>query len=120
MPAWPSDVPFICSLSDLDRSGPLGQVAEFTPDVGVPKVRRRTTAPYRRLAGATGVMDATQYAAFEAFWETDLADGVLDFTATHPATGATVTFRPTGGGYNETLVAAGKYRVSLALYEIPT
>lgn len=120
MPTWPATVPFLCSLTDIDRSGPLGNVSEFVPDVGLPKVRRRTTAAYRRLAGATPVIDATQYAAFLAFWEADLADGVLDFTATHPSTGATATFRPTGDGYGETLVAAGKYRISLALYEIPT
>lgn len=120
MPAWPADVPFLCSLKDLDRSGPLGRVSEFVPDVGVPKTRRRTTAAYRRIAGATDVMDATQYADFLDFWESTLAGGVLDFTATHPVTGATVTFRPTGDGYGETLVAAGKVRISLVLYEIPT
>lgn len=120
MPAWPTSVPFLCSLSDLDRTGPLGQKWEFTPDVGVPKVRRRTTAAYRRLSGATAVMTAAQYADFLSFWETDLSDGVLDFTATHPVTGATATFRPTGDTFGETLVAAGQYRISLSLYEIPT
>lgn len=120
MPAWPSGVPFICSLRDLERSGPLGDRAEFVPDVGLPKVRRRTTASYRRLAGVTGVMDATQFAAFETFWTTDLAGGVLDFTAVHPVTGATATFRPAADSYGEALVAAGLRRVSLVLYEIPT
>ena len=87
--------------------------------MGVPKVRRRTTAAYRRLSGATEAMTATQYAAFLAFWETDLADGVLDFTATHPVTGVTTTFRPAGETFGETKVAADKWRISLALYEIP-
>lgn len=120
MPAnWPSDVPFLCSLSDIGRTGPLGQVSEFTPDVGVPKVRRRTTASYRRLSGVTPPLTADQYAAFLDFWENSLADGVLDFNATHPVTGDTTTFRPTGDGYSETLAAAGKIRIGLALYEIP-
>ena len=118
--AWPAGVPFLCSLKDLDRSGPLGRVSEFVPDVGDPKVRRRTTRAYRRVGGATDVMDAAQYADFLDFWEDAIAGGVLDFTATHPVTGATATFRPTADGYSETLVAAGKVRISLSLYEIPT
>lgn len=120
MPAWPTDVPFLCSLPDIRRSGPLGRKSEFQPDVGPPKTRNRTTASFRRLSGVTAVMDVTQYADFLTFWETDLAGGVLDFTATHPVTGATVTFRPTGEEYGEQLVAAGQVRISLSLYEVPS
>jgi hypothetical protein len=117
--SWPSGVPFINRVVDLDRSGPLGQKAEFKPDVGLPKVRRRTTAAYREISGSTRGMTATEYANFVAFWEDDLADGVLDFTAPHPVTGATMTFRPTGEAYGETNLGAGKTRVTLSLFELP-
>lgn len=120
MPAWPAGVPFICSVPDLRRSGPIGRKVEFTPDVGPPKTRNRVTTTYRRISGVTAVMTLAQYAAFQSFWETDLLGGALDFTATHPVTGATATFRPTGDEYDEQLVAAGKVRIALSLYEIPS
>lgn len=119
MPAWPAAVPFLSRLADLSYSGPLGQLSKFQPDVGLPKIRRRTTASYRSLSGSTRPMSAVEFAAFEDFWKDDLAGGVLDFTATHPVTGATATFRPSGDTYEPVSVGAGKTRVQFSVFELP-
>lgn len=119
MPAWPASIRFIDLYRSLRTQGPQGDVASFMPDVGPPKTRRRTTASYRPISGETPPLTKAELAVFEAFWETDLAGGVLDFTATHPLTGSTATFRPTGTGYRLVPVGAEKVRVALSLYEVP-
>lgn len=116
---WPSSVPFICSLDDLQYSGPKNDVAVFEPDVGPPMLRRRTTAAYRTLYGATPVLSADEFAAFEAFWNDDLEGGVGRFTATHPVTGKAATFQPDGRGYDVIPLGRGQVRVRLGLYEVP-
>jgi len=118
-PAWPSGIGFLTHMPALRYDGPQGDVAAFNPDVGPPKLRRRSTAGYRPLAGETPILTAAQLSTFEAFWETDLGGGVQDFTATHPVTGATATFRPTGDGYRVMRLAPGLFRVGLSVYEVP-
>jgi len=120
MATWPSGIGFLTHMPSLRYDGPEGDVAAFGPDVGPPKLRRRTTAAYRRLSGATPILTATERATFLAFWETDLAGGVLDFTATHPFTGQTATFRSDGRGFRETLLAPGLFRISLGVFEVPS
>ncbi len=117
MPSWPATVPFLCVLPSLKYGGPQGTRVEFQPDVGDPKVRNRSTASWRQISGETSVLDTTQRAAFEAFWANDLAGGVLSFTATHPITGATATFQPTGQTYDVIARGAGKVSIGLSLRE---
>ena len=60
-------------------------VAAFSPDVGPPKIRKRSTAA-SWLTSVAFRMTTTQLAAFYAFYEDTLEDGSLPFTWAHPVT----------------------------------
>ena len=116
IPIWPSSVPFLCALRNLSGSGPENDVSVFMPDAGMGRARRITTAPIRAVSGATPALTATQFAAFEDFWDTDLESGVLPFYAIHPGRGVAVPFRRSDARpYGEQPVGAGLTKVTLSL-----
>src|SRR5262245_34347465 len=82
--AWPSTLPQCPNLNGFEEQKQIN-VAAFTPDVGFPKQRRRSTAS----GWATEVvfrMSNAQVLTFYTFYETTLYDGTLPFTWAHPIT----------------------------------
>jgi hypothetical protein len=89
MTTWPSTLPQ-CPIMNFSEQRQRNVVA-FEPDVGPPKMRRRSTA----VAVTTSVtfrMSTTQLAAFNTFYETTLSDGVLPFDWAHPVTKVTYSW----------------------------
>jgi hypothetical protein len=84
MPAWPETLP--CHpIQGTWTETPTRNVASFTPEVGPPMHRRRSTAT-GTVAGATFKMTKAEMAAFLLFYHGDLVDGTLAFTWDHPIT----------------------------------
>ena len=63
-------------------------VTSFAPEVGSPKIRRRSTAVCVPCIAIFEFSDA-QLAVFNTFYETTLLDGTLPFTWVHPRTADT-------------------------------
>ena len=85
-PAWPAGLP---QKPDVDgwSEAPQPNRAQFQPEVGPPIRRRRGTARSYLVQAVFNMTDA-QVATFWSFWQSDLKDGTLVFTWTHPVTGA--------------------------------
>jgi antitoxin component of RelBE/YafQ-DinJ toxin-antitoxin module len=90
MTTWPATLPQCPILNDFSEQRQRN-LAAFEPDVGPPKMRRRSTA----VAVSTAVafrMDLTELAAFNTFFETTLKDGTLPFDWAHPLTQTTYSW----------------------------
>jgi len=85
MPTWPTSLPQ-CPILNGYAEEAQPNVAYFRPDVGPPKVRRRSTAK-NYIATMTFRMTLAPLDIFYDFYGDDLADGSLSFTWTHPLTG---------------------------------
>ena len=72
MPTWPTTLPAPL-LADY-RLTPIDQTLRTDMETGSPRVRRRTTARLDRI-NIAWMFDATQMAAFRAFFDDDLAGG---------------------------------------------
>jgi len=82
--AWPSTIPQ-CPILNGFTETPQPNVAKFTPEVGPPKYRRRSTAK-GWMTNTTWRFSTAQLASFKTFHETTLKDGSLPFTMNHPVT----------------------------------
>ena len=117
---WPVEVSFIASPSSVSESGPQKATVRTTMDKGADKVRARFTGATKLYAGSTDSMTTTQTLVIEDFYGTDLVTGSLPFTATHPRTGVTETFRflaPPDYVYEQN--SDDLYRVRLSLEILP-
>ena len=88
--AWPSTIPqgpIYGGFTEVRQRN----VASFSPDVGPPKMRRRSTAVGVNTQ-ATFQFSDTDLATFNTFFETTLVDGTLPFTWTHPVTAVSYTW----------------------------
>jgi hypothetical protein len=81
---WPSTIPQ-CPILNGFNERPQPNVASFTPEVGPPKMRRRSTAK-GWLTNMTFRFTNAQMVTFLTFYETTLKDGSLPFTMNHPRT----------------------------------
>ncbi len=80
--AWPTDLPQCPILNGWDET-PQPNVATFAPEVGPPKMKRRSTAK-TWLSNVVYRMTSAQLVSFKTFYETTLEDGTLPFTWNHP------------------------------------
>lgn len=80
--AWPTSLG--CPILQFTET-PQANVASFTPEVGPPKMRRRSTAK-AWMTSVTFRMTRAQVVTFLTFYETTLEDGSLPFTMNHPRT----------------------------------
>lgn len=87
--AWPSNIPQCPTLGMTEQRQP--NIAGFSPDVGPPKMRRRSTAVVT-VTAVTYRMNVAQLASFNTFYQTTLADGTLPFTWKHPVDQLTYTW----------------------------
>lgn len=114
---WPGTVP------EEELAGTFTEEIEdnratFGPEVGPPKLRRRSSVPTAVLSWEQH-LTAAQFAALRTFYETTLQDGVLTFTRTHPRTGASGTFRFTGPPQSRNVAGIDLYRVTFSVREQP-
>ena len=116
MPSYPS-IPFFDMRAGFRQTGPQNATIRTEMSSGPVKMRRRFTAAPRVIQASTGQLTQTELATFEMFYETTLQMGALSFTHTYPPTGATETFRFTGG--YEVVPFGQGYAVSAELEILP-
>lgn len=92
MPAYPA-ISFIESPEGFNRSGPLDNVIRSPMEQGPVKSRRRFTAAPRAISGSTDLITDAEVATFETWYRDEIGDGAIPFTADHPITGVSTTFR---------------------------
>jgi hypothetical protein len=106
MPAWPNTVPYSPVMASYQEQK-QSQVLRSDMDTGAAKTRRRFTAAVVTVQ-VEWLWTETQFATFEAFFETDLEGGALPFDGVHPRTGAAAKIRfvdpytPQYSGYPQT------------------
>jgi len=117
MATWPTGLscPILDSLSEQRQRN----VASFQPEVGPPKMRRRSTAAGVLTTIAFRWTDA-QVAIFDTFYITTIADGSMPFTMNHPRTTTSYSwmFVPDEAPVIQRF-APGLCRVSIKLIRLP-
>lgn len=86
--AWPAAVPQGYKIDTLNVRLQRN-VADFEAEVGPPLGRRRSSLQMEDHSYERDLTE-TQYAALKSFYKDDLKDGTLQFTRTHPRTGADI------------------------------
>ena len=92
--------------------------AEFQPEVGPPKRRRRMSISSDTISFSL-VMNPTEYANFLTFYRTTLLDGTLPFTFPRPRTGSTETWNFVGNAPSMKFLDYGLYEVSMSMKNVP-
>jgi hypothetical protein len=114
--SWPATLPQKIEASGYAETDNTVLVRS-SMDVGPAKVRRRTTAKVTNITGSISCTK-TQVATLQTFYDTTLEGGALEFTWTHPRTGASTDFRfvapPSIGGLGPDL-----YTIGLSLEILP-
>jgi hypothetical protein len=88
---WPAELPD-GFLEDGLSLEPQNNVIRTSMDAGPKKARRRYTAAAVQFTGKQA-FDLNEFALFETFYKTVLADGALRFNFTDPVTGKIAEFR---------------------------
>lgn len=102
--------------------GPQDSRAKFDPEYGPPIMRRRTTADAKVFQGVFGQLTGAQRATFEAFYQNDLAGGVLSFCWRDPVLDDVAMWRILGGGqvaYDISARGADRHDLSLQMMRLP-
>ena len=115
---WPTTLPQCPVLNGFSEQK-QPNVASFLPDVGPPKLRRRSTA----AGWATDVafrMTNAQVLTFNTFYETTLFDGTLPFDWAHPITKVNYSwmFQPNDVPKRERMTP-NTSRISFSLIRLP-
>jgi len=114
--AWPTALG--CPVLSFTEQ-PQPNVASFTPEVGPPKMRRRSTAK-GWLTSFAFRMTRAQVVTFLTFYETTLEDGSLPFTMNHPRTTTNYSWMFMPGDEPEiTRTAPNASSVSFKLVRLP-
>jgi hypothetical protein len=115
MATWPASLPYP-ALNTLKETPPENTI-RTQMEKGPAKLRRRTTANVRPLSFTLKLTPA-QVTTLDDFFTTTTFSGAVEFTYTHPRTGASVTARftepPT---YSE--VGGAIYNAAVALEILP-
>ena len=88
--AWPSWITVGAQQIGYSEA-PERNVAEFTPDVGPPKLRRRSSLR-TDMIGFTLILLSADFEDLQEFYCGTLHDGVDYFTLTHPRNGTSGTW----------------------------
>jgi len=114
-PPWPANVPLSFLHGTYQEAMPDGRL-RTEMDTGPAKLRRRTTAAPRPMAGTIHI-DGTQLTILVNFWTMTTYYGTLAFTFTHPYFGNTVLARFVEAPRWRTVGA--DYQVELSLEVLP-
>lgn len=90
MPTWPAGLPQCPILNGFSEQRQRN-LAAFAPDVGAPKITRRSTA-VAILTSLVFRMTNSHVSTFNTFFEDTLKDGSLPFDWEHPITNVTYTW----------------------------
>lgn len=115
--AWPAAVNQFVQTQSYGET-PDTNVAQFQPEVGAPKLRRRMSISSDSFSFDVW-MTGAEYAAWLAFYRTNLADGTLQFTRQHPRTLAIGTFIFTGSAPSMKAFGPDNYAVSITMKSVP-
>lgn len=91
MDSWPGTLPLLKTLRGYSETPP-DTILRTEMDAGVDKIRSQTSTGARPIKGSMRLTTA-QIAYLDTFYWTTLGRGALSFTASHPRTDATETFR---------------------------
>jgi len=116
--AWPAGLPQ-CPILNGWSETPQPNIGAFAPEVGPPKMKRRSTAK-TWLSTLTYRMTSAQVVTFKTFYETTLEDGSLPFTWPHPVTKTSYSwnFNP-GDEPTITRTAPSVHTVAFKLQRLP-
>jgi len=117
---WPPDVNQAHIVGSYSEK-PETNVAEFAPEVGPPKRRRRSSVSSDLLSWEM-YANAAERVSLRNFYRSDLADGVLIFKRKHPATNDMATFQfAAEPQYKEFAFVRGtpRYRVTISVRLMP-
>jgi hypothetical protein len=115
MKVWPAELPNWIMAEGYGEA-PAGNIAEFQPEVGPPKRRRRTSIDMVNFS-AGFLTNSTGVDALMGFYRDDLADGVLEFQKPHPRTGVTMVCIMSSPPSISAL-GGDNYRVSMQLMKL--
>lgn len=113
---WPAAVPMrdlVAGYSERRESN----LAEFAPEVGPPKRRRRSSVA-TELVSFEQLLSEAEADALLAFWRDTLGDGALTFEREHPRTRVLAEFQFVAPPDVRAL-GGGVYRVGLQLRKMP-
>ena len=117
MAAWPASLPQ-SPLAGTFQTVPEATAAVFEPDVGPPRVRRRTSNAGHDMRASFAMTEA-QYSTLLTFWKTTLSDGVASFTWLHPVDGTVESFAFAGRPPQIQHRTKNALVVQVALYQEP-
>ena len=90
MAAWRDSLP---EQSDVITYQRVSNIIRTDMEVGVPKMRLRSTKARVEVTIGAMVFTRKQVDEFDNFWDVDLGGGVLPFDWDHPISDAGATFR---------------------------
>lgn len=91
MATWPATLPQSLEAGSYNEED-SSVLIRTDMGVGPAKIRRRQTAKTVNITASLTLTEA-QVETFQTFYDTTLAGGALEFTWTHPRTGASTDFR---------------------------
>lgn len=117
MPAWPASLPQ-CPILNAFSERRQRNVVSFVPEVGKPKMRRRSTAA-TVVTQCAFRMTTTQLNVFDGFYVDDIDDGSLPFTWAHPISKVTKNWIfQAGESPTYERFAPARWRVSFTLIRL--
>jgi hypothetical protein len=117
VPAWDSDLPQELFVNGYSQSPPNVTI-KSEMDAGPAKVRRRFTAGVEPVSG-TMIMDATELAALDTFYNTTLLGGSLRFSWTKPPAHSVACEMRFTEPPTWTAIEPGMYQVSMSFEVLP-
>ena len=117
VPAWDSDLPQELLVNGYGQSYPNVTI-KSEMDAGPAKVRRRFTAGVAPVSG-TMIMDATELAALDTFYNTTLLGGSLRFSWTKPPAHSVACEMRFTEPPTWTAIEPGMYQVSMSFEVLP-
>ena len=117
MATWPTTVPTSCNISSLNEQDD-DVLARFKPEVGVEKLRQRTSLTIQMITYEK-VMTLTQWNALMTFYRVDCKQGALAFSGTHPRKGTAVVAQWTQKPSMQSMDSATYVNVSIAYTILP-
>jgi hypothetical protein len=115
---WPLTLPQCPTLYFSEQR--QRNVVAFQPDVGIAKMRRRSTA-VGVSTSMTFRLTTAQLATFDTFYETTLSDGSLPFDMAHPVTKVNWSWVfDSKDAPKKDRISPGYHMVSFTLMRLPT
>ncbi|MDF2140860.1 hypothetical protein [Paenirhodobacter sp. CAU 1674] len=118
---WPTSIRQLPQRGDWD-GGPRDDRAIFEPESGPPILRRRVTGVTSEFSATFPKLRAAQVAAFEAWFQDDLANGSLPFLFRDPVRGDVARWMIPGGNgrpYSYRANGADLHDLSMTLLRMP-